>query len=209
MATIDFTGNMQDLSTDVGFQFKFFCEHCGSGFMSTFQRNDLGIAGELLRGASSFLGSAFGQAADSAYHVQRAVGGVQHDQAVREAVAEIRPLFNQCKKCGDWMCKEVCWNPQAGMCKNCAPLAEELETSARAQFAGSSIQNDLNLEEEERLRARDQQRTCPHCGADTGGKKFCGECGQATGAAARVCTQCGARANPGVKFCQDCGTRLG
>ena len=53
MATIDFTGNMQDLSTDVGFQFKFYCEQCGSGYMSTFQRNDLGMAGELLRGASA------------------------------------------------------------------------------------------------------------------------------------------------------------
>jgi len=26
------------------------------------------------------------------------------------AVAEIKPLFLQCKRCGSWVCKDVCWN---------------------------------------------------------------------------------------------------
>ena len=45
MAAIEFTQNYTDLSTDQGFQFKFFCERCGDGFMSSFQQNPLGMAG--------------------------------------------------------------------------------------------------------------------------------------------------------------------
>ena len=37
MATIEFTGNYEDLSTDKGYQFKFFCEKCGNGYMSSFR----------------------------------------------------------------------------------------------------------------------------------------------------------------------------
>ena len=31
-----FTRNYNDLSTDAGFQFEFFCDCCGNGFKSTF-----------------------------------------------------------------------------------------------------------------------------------------------------------------------------
>lgn len=79
MPVIEFTDNYQDLSTDQGFQFKFRCERCGDGFMSSFQTNTIGVAGSLLRGAGDLLGGIFGQAASGAYEVQRAVGGSQHD----------------------------------------------------------------------------------------------------------------------------------
>src|SRR5438105_2969513 len=128
---IEFTGNYEDLSTDMGFQFRFLCERCGSGYMSSFRANKLGMAGGLLRSASSFTGGMFGRGADSAFEVQRAVGGKQHDSALREAVSEIRPLFKQCRSCGNWMCEEVCWNATAKMCKGCAPIAEEVETRSR------------------------------------------------------------------------------
>ena len=49
MPVIEFTDNYEDLSTDQGFQFKFRCERCGDGFMSTFQTNALGVAGSLLQ----------------------------------------------------------------------------------------------------------------------------------------------------------------
>jgi len=38
MGAIEFTDNYQDLSTDKGFQFKFCCERCGNGYMSTHKR---------------------------------------------------------------------------------------------------------------------------------------------------------------------------
>src|SRR6185436_3052587 len=44
MPNIEFTGNYQDLSTDRGYQFKFYCEKCGNGYMSTFKSSKLGLA---------------------------------------------------------------------------------------------------------------------------------------------------------------------
>ena len=121
MAVIEFTDNYQDLSTDQGFQFKFHCERCGDGFMSSFQTNTLGVAGSLLRGAGGLLGGILGQAAASTYEVQRAIGGPQHDAALRAAIAEVKPLFQKCRRCGNWLCAQTCWNAKAGLCKQCAP----------------------------------------------------------------------------------------
>ena len=213
MATaIEFTGNYEDLSTDMGFQFKFFCERCGSGFMSTFQANKIGMAGGFLRSASGFLGGALGTGADSAYEVQRAVGGKQHDGAIRKAVEEIRPLFLQCRNCGNWMCKEVCWNANAKMCKECAPVAEEVETRVRAQFVETQVNNDTFLEENIRMseKGKEVAAKCSNCGNPTQGKKFCPSCGTpAAVAAAAFCGQCGAKSAPGAKFCGECGGKLG
>ena len=53
MANIPFTGNYQDLSSNRGFQFKFFCEKCGNGYASTFKANTLGtVAGAASAAAS-------------------------------------------------------------------------------------------------------------------------------------------------------------
>ena len=46
---IPFTDNYSDLSTDRGFQFRFNCERCGNGYMSSFQHNVTGLAGDALR----------------------------------------------------------------------------------------------------------------------------------------------------------------
>jgi hypothetical protein len=37
MSSVEFTDNYEDLSTDKGYQFKFYCEHCGNGYMSSFK----------------------------------------------------------------------------------------------------------------------------------------------------------------------------
>lgn len=47
--------------------------------MSSYQTNAVGVE-EVLRGASSIFAGMFGQAADSAYHVNQAVGGARHDE---------------------------------------------------------------------------------------------------------------------------------
>jgi hypothetical protein len=186
MPVIEFTDNYEDLSTDQGFQFKFRCERCGDGFMSTFQTNTLGVAGSLLRGASSLLGGVFGNMASSTYEVQRAVGGPQHDAAVRAAVDEVKPLFRKCRRCGDWLCEKTCWNPSANMCKQCAPIAEEEESSIRSEHVRTQVTNDLFLEENQRMSAKGKQvaAKCPD---------FCGECG--------------AKLSPGAKFCGECGAK--
>lgn len=211
MPVIEFTDNFEDLSTDQGFQFKFHCERCGDGFMSSFQTNTIGVAGSLLRGAGNLLGGILGQAASGAYEVQRAVGGPQHDAALRAAVEEVKPLFRKCRRCGDWLCEQTCWNRRAGMCKRCAPIAEEEEASIRAEHVRSQVANDLFLEENQRMSAKGKQvaAKCPECGAPTLGKKFCPGCGARLAAAAAFCGDCGAKLSPGAKFCGECGAKQG
>lgn len=209
MATIEFTNNYDDLSTDMGFQFKFYCNRCRDGYMSTFKANAVGVVGGLLRGAGDLFGGIFNQAGHSAYDVQRAIGGGQHDGALREAVTEVKPLFNKCRRCGDWVCGQVCWNTHAGMCKQCAPSAEEEETSLRAGFVRTMVQNDLSSEEEQRRAAKEKASaaTCPECGTATFGKKFCPGCGSKLDAGTAFCGECGAKLTPGAKFCGECGAR--
>ena len=211
MPVIEFTDNHEDLSTDQGFQFKFHCERCGDGFMSSFQTNTIGVAGSLLRGAGNMLGGIFGQAASGAYEIQRAVGGPQHDAALRAAVQEVKPLFRKCRRCGNWLCEQTCWNGTAQLCKQCAPIAEEEESSMRAEHVRTQVTNDLFLEENQRMSAKGKQAAakCPDCGVPTLGKKFCPGCGAKLAAAAAFCGDCGAKLSPGAKFCGECGAKQG
>ena len=49
MVAIRFTGNYEDLSTDRGYQFKFFCEKCNNGYMSSFKTSTMGVLGSAAR----------------------------------------------------------------------------------------------------------------------------------------------------------------
>src|SRR5436853_7279442 len=100
---IPFTGNYEDLSTDRGYQFKFYCEKCHNGYMSSFQNSTVGMIGSAARVAGSLFGGVFGNVANSAYEVQRAVGGPAHDTALKTAVTEIAPTVKQCTRCGNWV----------------------------------------------------------------------------------------------------------
>lgn len=208
MPVVEFTQNYEDHSTDMGFQFKFYCDRCHDGYMSTFKSNTLGVAGSLLRGASSFLGGVFGKAGDTAFEVERMVNGPQHDSALKEAVAEIKPMFNKCRRCGTWVCGKVCWNGEKGMCKGCAPIAEEEETSIRSAHVRDQVANDLFLEENKRMseKAKEVNQKC-ECGTPTLGQKFCPGCGKKLAAATAFCGQCGAKMTPGAKFCGECGAK--
>ncbi len=127
MPLIQFTENYDDLSTDHGYQFKFYCDKCRNGYMSSFQTSVMGLGGSLLRAAGGIFGGVLGSAGSGAYEVQRAVGGKAHDDALQKAVEEVKPLFHQCKRCGKWVCPDNCWNAQRGMCTECAPdLQSEL-----------------------------------------------------------------------------------
>lgn len=211
MGHIEFTNNYEDLSTDRGFQFKFYCERCGNGYLSTFQRNTLGTAESVLRAAGSLFGGIFGEAANASYEVNRLVNGPAHDSALSAAVVEIKPLFLQCKRCGQWRCEQMCWNPKTSLCKECTPIAEDEEAAIRAQHVTTQVANDLFLEENQRMskKAKEVNASCAHCGADTGGRKFCPECGKPTEAGAKPCPKCGVRSDPGAKFCGECGEKLG
>ena len=90
---IRFVNNYQDLSTDKGYQFKFHCDKCGNGFMSKFQPSYIGMAGSFLNAASNLLGWGH-SAGNSAYEVQRAVGGSPH--AVKPSEEQKLPKLCAC-----------------------------------------------------------------------------------------------------------------
>jgi hypothetical protein len=210
MANIPFTGNYQDLSNNRGFQFKFFCEKCGNGYMSSFKANKLGTAAAVADAAASLLGGIFGGAARTADQLQNIAAGPQKDAALKEAVEEIRPLFKQCTRCGQWVCEPVCWNKKAGLCETCAPdLDEEI---AAAQASAAKEQAMEKARSADFLGQRDMAQqvavNCPKCGAKTQGGKFCPECGNPM-STKRKCGNCGAEAEGSPRFCPECGKPYG
>src|SRR5512133_3317605 len=208
MASIWFTGNYEDLSTDRGYQFKFFCEKCGNGYMSTVKASAIGMAASAVRVAGSLLGGIFGNAASSTYEVQRAIGGAGHDAALKEAGDEISKQFKQCTRCGKWVCEPICWNKKMQLCEWCAPDLDEEMASAQAEAAREQVQQKAR--EVDWMKQRDVATVtgavCPSCGAKTQGGKFCPECGTNV-SAKKHCNKCGADAEGNPKFCPECGQK--
>jgi len=207
MALIEFTDNYEDISTDLGFQFKFMCERCGNGYLSGFRPFTAGRAAGALRAVAGLLGRG-SAVANSAYEIQRAVGGPAHDRALQEAVAEVRPHFHQCSRCGEWVC-DVCWNASVALCEQCAPdTQEELAamqqearlTQLRDRVADTDYSSQINVADEAVV-------VCPHCGAKATGGKFCNTCGKPLKAAGE-CPKCGSENPAGAKFCSECGEPL-
>ena len=210
MPNIPFTDNYTDLSSARGYQFKFFCQKCGNGYMSAFKTNTLGAAASAANAVSSLLGGIFGRAAQGAQQLQQMVAGPQHDSALNAAVEEIRPLFKQCSRCGNWICEPVCWNKKAGLCESCAPDLDEEISAAQAQAAKEQVIEKVKAVDYVGQRDLSQVAglTCPKCGARTLGGKFCPECGAAV-AQKKKCGSCGAEAEGTPKFCPECGKAYG
>jgi hypothetical protein len=210
MPNIPFTSNYTDLSTQQGYQFKFFCGKCGNGYMSTFQASKLNVAASAANAAASLLGGIFGRAAQSANTIQNLVAGPAHDSALDSAVREISPLFKQCTRCGQWVCEPICWNKKAGLCEGCAPDLDEEIASAQAQAAREqAVQKAREVDYlGQRNLAQVSAAICPSCGAKTQGGKFCPECGGAI-SQKRTCVNCGAEADGSPKFCPECGKGFG
>jgi hypothetical protein len=223
---IQFVNNYDDLSTDRGYQFKFYCDKCGNGYMSRFQPSTLGTAGSLLRAAGDFFGGWASSAGNSAYELQRSVGGKAHDEALEKAVEEGKTNFHQCSRCGRWVCPEVCWNSQAGQCEGCAPdYHEELASShahAKAEATREQLQDkaratdyvsqiDMGAGATLKAPAPQQQQAAPKCvscHAEVGKAKFCPECGTPTAPPRTTCTGCGHQPEGTPKFCPECGGKM-
>ena len=202
MASIWFTGNYQDLSTDKGYQFRFNCQKCGNGYLSNFKASKLGMASSALRAAGNLFGGVLGNAANSAYEIQRAVGGTAHDEALKEAADEIAKQFRQCSRCGKWVCEAICWNAKANLCESCAPDLDEETAAAKAEAARQEAYNKARTPD-----APVTEVVCPSCNAKTSGGKFCPECGAAL-AAKKHCSKCNAEVEGNPKFCPECGQKF-
>lgn len=209
---IPFTDNYRDLSTDNGFQFRFDCERCGNGYLSSYQRNVTNMAGDALRAAGNIFGGVLRSAANSSYDVQRMVGGTAHDAALRKAVEEISVMFNQCQRCGQWVCKDVCWNEERDQCVLCSPKIDReitaIESEATLSQLRDKARNDTDMTGGVNLQSAATARDCPSCGEKVApGKKFCGECG-ANMMFKPHCFACNIHGEPGQKFCSDCGAPM-
>jgi hypothetical protein len=213
MAPTPFTKNHTDHSNNTGFQFEFHCDKCGNGYRSTFQVSKLGVAAGLLRAAGSIFGGSFGSVGAGADHVKDALRGEAWDSAFKEAVEEIRPKFRQCTKCGHWVCPEVCWNEERGMCEDCAPNLQEHAAAIQAQVAVEQVwEKARKVDQTDGMDVSAKQAaSCPKCGAGVQPKaKFCSSCGSPVGQKAkRFCAECGGELLPTAKFCGGCGAKAG
>jgi hypothetical protein len=208
---IQFVANYDDLSTDRGYQFKFYCDKCGNGHMSEYKSSKVGLAAGLLQSAGQVFGGLLGRVGDNAYSIQQAVGGKAHDEALQQAVVEGKKHFRQCTRCGKWVCPEVCWNESAGLCEACAP--DEAEELAAQQALATAEQIHTQVREQDLtghldLKKRSGLNVCRECGRKNPAQsKFCCGCGQALPQPSRAafCGQCGHKISD-EKFCPQCGS---
>lgn len=209
MALIQFTKNHSDHSTDKGYQFEFFCDRCGNGFMSGFKPSVAGYAGSALRAAGDLLGGVFGRAGSSAYEIERAIQGPGHDKAFQEAVEEAKPNFRQCPKCAKWACLAMCWNAKRGLCYDCAPNIETEIAAAQSQVAVEQMHEKIRQQDltKDLDLTSEAVALCPNCGARTQGAKFCPECGKPL-RPKNECSRCGTKFEAGTKFCPECGQKV-
>lgn len=211
MAPTPFTKNFSDHSNDTGYQFEFHCDKCGNGYRSTFQTSKLGVAASLFKAAGSIFGGSFNSVGAGADHVKDALRGEAWDSSFKEAIAEIRPKFHQCTKCGQWVCPDVCWNEERGMCEACAPNLQEHAASIQAQVAVEQVWDKARkADQTDGLDVSQKQAAaCPKCGAGVQPKaKFCQACGSPVGQKAKkFCGECGGEMLPTAKFCAGCGAK--
>ena len=215
---VPFTDNYQDHSTREGYQFEFFCERCGNGYSSSFKHSVTGFGGRLARMGGAVLGGGVGDKLDQlgwASEMGRdGMRGSTRDKQLAEAVAEVQQYFVQCHACGQWSCREICFNHERGLCVGCAPKLDQEITRMQAAAQIEQLQTKIQGQDWTRdINVTDTATAlCPSCGQETGGGKFCAGCGFALAAAPaatkKFCANCGTQLS-GAKFCAECGTPAG
>jgi membrane protease subunit (stomatin/prohibitin family) len=209
---IQFVKNYNDLSTDNGFQYEFFCDRCGSGFRSRFKEFRLGTATDVAEAVGNIIGGFLGRAAQLGDSVKSAAWEKGHDAAFESCVNDVKPSFIQCPRCSSWVCKSGCWNTKKGLCKECAPdLGVEMAAAQASKSVEEVWAHAKMSEEDKHLTDADWREgiraTCPKCGVPLASHtKFCPECG-AKIVDKKFCTECGKPIDAAVKFCPECGAK--
>ena len=139
MALIQFTKNHSDHSTDKGYQFEFFCDRCGNGFMSEFKPSMAGLATGALRAAGDIFGGIFGRASHGTYEIERVVRGPGHDNAFPRSCpgsqAEL-PAVSQVRRMG--MLYRCAGTTSAGSATNARPTSKPSSRRHRRRRRSSS-----------------------------------------------------------------------
>ena len=215
-----FTTNHNDLSTEAGFQFEFFCDCCGNGFKSTFvpstTYNAKKRSERLGRGAGVLGGLFGGKLGDLGWAVERGSDVVgsnldgqspqwrkEHEAAFDAAQEEVKPLFRKCPSCNSWVCED-CWNDDEGLCIQCAPRESAYVAKARNEAMRRNIDEAAETATVWHGKIEARTTVCPKCGKPAGEGKFCNNCGAPLGL--NKCPNCGAPVAIGLKFCGECGS---
>jgi hypothetical protein len=101
MPLLQLTRNHTDHSTDRGYQYEFYCDRCGNGFISEFKPFTMTMAG--------------GAAVGGAFPIPPSP-----DRIFRDCMEEAKPHFRQCPACRQWVCAAACWSAERGVCHDCA-----------------------------------------------------------------------------------------
>lgn len=218
MALLDRPKNVQDQSTEKGFQWTFACDICGNGFTTTFiqsasaaKSRKLGLFGRGAQVLGSVTGQSILRGAGDAAHTAADYGQMsaawhqEHDAAFMQAVNEAKVHFKKCPRCKRYV-DEDDWNEEAGLCTEDAPsLITELQ-AAKAQTRVEQMQEQVKAQKLFTGETEDRATLCPTCGKPSGSGKFCQNCGAPLGY--RVCSNCHHQNPPTVNFCGECGTKL-
>ena len=216
-----FTDNFADNSTEAGFAFTFFCDHCHEGFKSQFLASTTYKKGKLFSGIGKMAGaatqmagtyrtgiavSAGTNALGERFHGMTPAWHKEHEAAFNTGQEEIKGLFHRCPRCTKWVCTND-WNQDAGLCVTDAPRQAVEVAAARSQKMVQDIRQKAQSTQVFTGEIAAQQTLCPKCGAPAGTGKFCAACGAPLGMA--KCPKCGAATQAGAKFCPECGTKFG
>jgi hypothetical protein len=177
-----------------------------------------GFGGKLLRIGGDLVGGEWGNRAsqvgwDSMW-MRDGVRGGARDKALAEAVEEMRPNFRQCHRCGEWVCGDVCWNDDRGVCTTCAPKLDQEVAGLQAEAQVHQLREKIHAVDWTAGVAHGHEVTarCPSCANDAGGGRYCRHCGTplaAAAEAAKFCMQCGFKLPPDAAFCGGCGSTTG
>ena len=218
MALLDHPKNVEDHSGEKGFQWKFYCDLCHSGFDTSFipsksasSAKKLGFLGRGLAAAGSVTGQhglyGAGQVADAAgqYKNMSADWHKEHDQGFLQAVNEAKVHFKKCPKCKQFVCADD-WNDEAGLCTNDAPsLTTELQ-AAKAQTRVDQMKEHVKTQTLYDGDMTDRTTLCSKCGKPAGAGKFCQNGGNPLGFV--NCPKCNHQNQVGAGFCSECGNKL-
>lgn len=217
-----FTRNYNDLSTEAGFQFEFFCDCCGNGFKSTFVRSSAygqkqkserfgrmaSSLGNLLGGKANDLGWALERGSDvlgNRFGGESPEWRKEYEQAFDNAQEEVKAMFQKCPACNKWVCSD-CWNEDEGLCTDCAPREASYVAQARNQAMRRNIDEAAETATVWKGKLENRTTVCPSCGKPSGGGKFCNYCGASL--SLNKCPSCGASVAQGLKFCGECGAPM-
>jgi hypothetical protein len=155
-----FTGEVQDLSTDQGFQFGFACARCGASWRTSFQRLGSLTLESVLDRADDVLGGIFGAARAAIDQVRGPAWERGREAALSAALLEAREHFACCARCAREVCGS-CWDPRTDLCADCRLHPEAALPEIRSS--------------EPELTPQPVQR-CGHCGTPVSGGSFCPVC---------------------------------